>query len=54
MGEIADSMIAGETCSHCGTMFEEEHGYPVLCTACYEFETEEERAGIPKATIKEL
>jgi len=54
MGQIADDMIDGFCCSHCGTYFEEEHGYPVLCKSCYESETEEERAGIQKAHIKEF
>ena len=54
MGEIADDIINGFCCSHCGIYFEEEHGYPVLCKDCYESETEEERAGIQKAYIKEL
>jgi len=54
MGEIADDMITGLCCSHCGIYFEEAHGYPVLCGYCYENETEEERDGIQKACIKEL
>ncbi|KKN24613.1 hypothetical protein LCGC14_0892970 [marine sediment metagenome] len=54
MGQISDDMIEGLQCSHCGICFEESHGYPVLCTDCYEHESPEERAGIPKATIKEL
>ena len=54
MGQIADDMINGLCCSHCGIYFEEEHGYPVLCKDCYESETEEERAGIQKAHIKEV
>ena len=54
MGEIAEGIIAGFHCSHCGICFEEEHGYPVLCHDCYQHETPEERAGLPEATIKEL
>ena len=54
MGEIADDMINGLCCGHCGIYFEEEHGHPVLCESCYESETEEERAGIQKAHIKEV
>ena len=53
MGEIADDMINGASCSHCGIYFEEEHGYPVLCKDCYDSETKEERAGIQKALNKE-
>lgn len=48
MGEIADAMINGESCSYCGMIFidsknkEEQtfesfkHGYPVLCMECYD------------------
>ncbi len=54
MGQIADDMINGLCCSHCGNYFEEEHGYPVLCESCYGSETEEERTGIQKAYIEEV
>jgi len=54
MGQIADDMINGLCCSHCGTYFEEEHGYPVLCEDCYDSGTEEEKDGLPRAYIKEL
>ncbi len=54
MGENADDLIAGMTCSHCGIYFEEEHGYPVLCHECYDKATKKERAGLPRATIEEL
>ena len=53
MGEIAEWMIAGFQCSHCGTCFQDEHGHPVLCRNCFFTETEDERAGIPRATIGE-
>ena len=54
MGEIADDMVDGLCCSHCGIYFQEEHGYPVLCHRCYDNETKEERAGIQRAIMKEL
>lgn len=54
MGTHADEMINGETCSHCGTMFVEEHGYPVLCGSCWFEADEEEREGYSKATLEEL
>ena len=54
MGQISDDMYTGLCCSHCGIYFEGYHGYPVLCESCYESETEEERAGIQKAHIKEV
>lgn len=54
MGTHADEMINGETCSHCGNMFVEEHGYPVLCRSCW-FETADEgKEGYSKATKEEL
>ena len=34
MGEMADMMIDGETCSWCGIFFKEAHGYPVVCKTC--------------------
>jgi hypothetical protein len=54
MGQMADDVIEGFMCSHCGTCFEKEHGFSVLCTSCYDSESEEERAGLPRATLKEL
>jgi hypothetical protein len=54
MGEIADDMICGLKCAHCGTYFQDEHGHEVLCGDCYDNETEEERAGLPRATIPEM
>ena len=33
IGQYADEMINGGTCSHCGTMLAEEHGFPVLCAS---------------------
>jgi Zn-dependent alcohol dehydrogenase len=54
MGEYADSVISGFMCSHCGQCFDGEHGHPVLCKDCFDSETEEERAGLPRATLKEL
>ena len=35
MGEIADDIVEGLCCSHCGTHFVEAHGYPVLCNDCF-------------------
>jgi hypothetical protein len=32
---IAEDVIDGLQCSHCGVCFEEEHGCPVLCDSCY-------------------
>ena len=54
MGQIADDIIAGFQCSHCGVCFEGEHGWPVLCNSCYYGETEEERAGLQLATLRQL
>ena len=54
MGDLAEAVIDGKMCSHCSIVFQEAHGYPVLCKTCHKDETEEERAGIPKATNKEI
>lgn len=35
MGEIGGDIVNGLCCSHCGTHFVEEHGYPVLCRECF-------------------
>ena len=42
MGELADDMIEGRSCSWCGIYFVEEHGYPVVCKDCAEGHTAEE------------
>ena len=49
MGEIADDMISGASCSWCGIYFPQEHGFPVLCPDCYNNATEKERAGLTMA-----
>lgn len=55
MGDVADDMIEGFTCSWCGIYFERSHGYPVLCEECYRANPKgAKRDGLQKATIKEL
>ena len=49
MGELSDLIIEGETCSLCGIIFEEAHGYPVACESCWD-----EDCGLRKATNEEL
>ena len=34
MGEIADAMLNGETCSVCGVMLDGPTGYPRQCAGC--------------------
>ena len=53
-GDIADDIVNGFQCSHCGICFEAEHGHPVLCHDCYDDETPQERSGLPRAYLKEL
>ena len=36
MGELADDIINGQSCSWCGVCFVKEHGYPVACKDCWE------------------
>lgn len=43
MGDIADDIIDGFSCSWCGVYFVEEHGYPVICKDCYENSTKQEK-----------
>ena len=54
MGELADDMTNGYSCSWCGVYFEKEHGYPVLCEDCFRDAEKEELTGLSKATEKEL
>jgi len=51
---IAEDIVCGLQCSHCGIRFRDEHGYPVLCKDCYKNEYEKEHAGLSKATIEEF
>ena len=54
MGEVADDMIVGLSCSWCGVYFVEEHGYPVLCKDCWKGSTAQDRQRIQKAISNEL
>ena len=54
MGEMADDMIEGFSCSGCGVYFEQEHGYPVLCHHCWSQWTKAERVDYSRATEKEM
>lgn len=55
MGEMADDMIDGSSCSWCGVYFVQEHGFPVVCRGCaidaskYELE----KSGLQVATHEE-
>ena len=35
MGDISEDIRSGFQCSECGTCFNEEHGFPVLCAGCF-------------------
>jgi hypothetical protein len=59
MGEIADDMIDGTSCSLCGCYFEKQdslfiHGYPVVCWDCWDDLTKDEREMYQKAETKTL
>lgn len=56
MGEMADDMVNGASCSLCGIYFQEEHGYPVICKSCYNHLSKEDliKTGLPKAIHKEM
>jgi len=53
MGDISDAMVNGEVCSWCGVFFEGEHGWPVLCAACWKDRRPSERVGHSRATRRE-
>lgn len=42
MGELADDMVNGQSCSWCGVYFDEDHGYPVICKDCFDDYKEED------------
>lgn len=63
MGDMADDMVNGVTCSICGSMFRgktihdeiPEHGYPVACWHCWNKNTKECKSmGLQKALYKTL
>ena len=59
MGEMADDMIEGSSCSLCGIFFEEEHGYPVICNSCFNHLNKADKdktikSGIQRAINKEM
>jgi NMD protein affecting ribosome stability and mRNA decay len=56
MGQLADDMVEGRSCSECGIYFEKAHGFPVLCRDCYADELVDtmEEPTHPMATEKEL
>lgn len=56
VGANEDFREVGFLCSHCTTVFDnpDGHGFPVLCHNCYDSASTEERAGLRRATIKEL
>lgn len=56
MGELADDMIDGASCSWCGVYFSKEHGYPVVCESCAKGYSNERLAqnGVQRAIEKEL
>jgi len=38
MGQIADDMVNGSSCSWCGIYFIKAHGYSVACVSCFDDE----------------
>ena len=56
MGEIADDLVEGATCSLCGSFFEgltegecHVHGYPVVCWDCWGDLSKRERKNYQRA-----
>ncbi|HEX8575794.1 MAG TPA: hypothetical protein VF677_05830 [Flavobacterium sp.] len=54
MGQIANDMVNGFSCSECGIYFEKAHGYPVLCEYCFEDIDQDDECFLPRATEEEL
>ena len=55
MGQLAEDMVEGRSCSMCGVYFVKSHGFPVICTDCFLEEIKsEEGSDTPVATEKEL
>ncbi len=59
MGQIADDIAAGITCSICGQFFDGgddgglyEHGYPVVCWDDWRVLSKEERTHHQRAKVK--
>jgi len=52
--EQTDQVFQGKVCSHCGTEFIKEHGYPVLCNACFFEASKEDKEIYEKASKKEI
>lgn len=50
MGEIADDMLDGSSCSNCGIYFTGSDGFPVLCRDC----KEDDPKGPPLSTYPEV
>ena len=56
MGELADDMVDGYSCSWCGIYFVEAHGYPVVCNSCAEGHSNKQllaEFGVQRALEKE-
>lgn len=59
MGEIADDMVDGTTCSLCGCFFQDpehpdnlySHGYPVVCWECWKDLSQDERKEYQRALV---
>ena len=54
MGEYADLMLEGGTCSLCGIYFIDDHEFPVLCEDCWNECSKKEREGYSKAFLDEI
>jgi len=56
MGDLADDMIEGYSCSWCGIYFMDSHEYPVVCKTCAEGKSDKEllKLGVQNAIHKEM
>jgi hypothetical protein len=60
MGENADDLVEGRTCSLCGMFFLDKngdvytHGYPVVCWECWSDLTKQERKQYQRSEVETL
>ena len=54
MGELADDILEGRSCSICGQHFTGIHGYPVVCKDCWKELDEEDEDIYVRASLNTL
>ena len=56
VGELADDMVDGFSCSWCGIYFKRPHEYPVVCKSCAKGYSDKKllEMGVQRAIEKEM